>query len=69
MKRLVVDIVLEPLNLSAQVDGIFMISNSILVHDNQNLSILGLGDTTDGSNGLVVDRVIIDPFNINLASS
>ena len=30
---------------------------------------MGLSDTTNGSNGLVIDRVIIDPFNINLVSS
>ena len=59
MERLVVDIILEPLDLSARVDGIFMISNSILVHDNQNFSILGLGDTTNGSDRLVIDRVIV----------
>ena len=48
---------------------VLMISNGILVHDNQNFSILGLGDTTNGSDRLVVDRVIIDPFDIDLASS
>jgi hypothetical protein len=65
MDRLFINIILIPVKLARGVNGSTFAEQDILVHDSNDGTVLGLYNTSNSANTIIIDMMNVNTLDIN----